>query len=94
MEAVNYSVLLFYPELHTEVQEKINELLKQGIKVYFYTFDDIESLQSDPHCKGAMQVGFLRTDVVRYDAKWDVDPICICDGQVDNDEIFRWKLLF
>lgn len=90
LEAVNYSVLLFYPELHTEVQEKINELLKQGIKVYFYTFDDIESLQSDPHCKGAMQVGFLRTDIVRYDAKWDVDPICICDGQVDNDEILRF----
>lgn len=90
LEAVNYSILLFYPELHTETQDQIKNLLKQGIKVYFYTFDDIEDLKSDAHLEQAMDAGFLRADTVRFDANWDVKPIHICDGQAVNDEFLRF----
>ncbi|MDG4658202.1 ATP-dependent helicase [Ectobacillus antri] len=88
---MNYSILLFYPEINREIENKIKSYLQHGIKVYAYTFDDIESWKDDPELGLALCKGFLRADTTRYDSQWDGETVHIYDGQVErHDEILSF----
>ncbi|WP_042355788.1 UvrD-helicase domain-containing protein, partial [Bacillus rubiinfantis] len=85
MSDANYSVLWFRSEITDHTYKMIENYLKNGIKVFFLTFDHSDSLLTNPFFKVAYQNGLLMLSVVRYAQEWDDREFLSFDGkQIDS----------
>ncbi|MBL4953044.1 UvrD-helicase domain-containing protein [Neobacillus sp. YIM B02564] len=81
----NYSVLWFRSEITDNTYKVIENYLKNGIKVFFLSFDDSELILVNPFLKEANKNGLLMLSVVRYAQEWDDREFRSFDGkQIDS----------
>jgi DNA helicase II / ATP-dependent DNA helicase PcrA len=76
-----YSVLWFNPEITEMTSTTIKNFLMKGLKVYFFTFDDIEGLLEDTSLKECSEKGLLILSEVRYSENWDGKSYFFFDGK-------------
>ena len=83
----NYSLLVFKNEISDRVTQMITYYLKQGIKIYFLTFDPIDTLYDNPMLKQAQKKDLLRVYELMYREDFSFSDAVIIDGVVTDKEL-------
>jgi len=56
---MNYSCLWFQMDINEKTRDELTDLIRRGVKVYYFTYDPIENLKSDSFLKKAVEEKFL-----------------------------------
>jgi DNA helicase II / ATP-dependent DNA helicase PcrA len=97
MEA-KYSILWFSPYIDENAIERIHQYIRQGKKVFFLSFDDIDKLLQDELLNEANNKGLFYPYLVRFAEQWSHHSAMHLDGEgidpsliefFDNNSIFN-----
>ena len=90
MNGPNYSLLIFSSKIDPTTKNQLHHYLRQGIKIFFCTFDETEGLVHDPFLAEAKQKELLYIIEVRYVEEWDNKRVVIEDGNVKDSRLLSF----
>ncbi|WP_163971081.1 UvrD-helicase domain-containing protein [Oceanobacillus halotolerans] len=78
----HYSVLAFQSDINEQTINQLTNLLKQGVKVFYFTFDPVEQLYENDLLAKAKQDQFLFAYETMFTNDWQDEEFSYFDGKV------------